>query len=128
MSRQQVLNAYEQALRFKPGDSKIERRCAEVAMEMGLEQINDAKTHLANLLGNTAQGWTMAGESELEEMLGDCHARESKFEEAETDYERSDQGRFFPRFRLRQAGTADAERSSKGIPRRPQADRGRQSS
>jgi tetratricopeptide (TPR) repeat protein len=87
--RRQVLSAFEQALRFTPEDSKLERRCAEVAMEMGLDQINDAKAHLTNLIGGLPRDGTGPEVAELHEMMGDCQARESKFLEAANDFERA---------------------------------------
>ena len=87
--RRQVLSAFEQALRFTPEDSKLERRCAEVAMEMGLDQINDAKAHLTNLIGGLPRDGKGPEVAELHEMMGDCQARESKFLEAANDFERA---------------------------------------
>ncbi len=43
-----VFLVHEQALRYNPGDLKLERRCADLALE--LERYNDAQRHLTNLL------------------------------------------------------------------------------
>lgn len=84
--RPAVLHAYQQALRFTPGEATIERRCAEVAMELGSEYLNEAKTHLTNLLDALPADKQGSEKGALMEMLGDCHARESHFEEAAKDF------------------------------------------
>ena len=54
----------EQALRYNPGDLKLERRCADLALELG--RYNDAQHHLKNLLEQVprdSQGQPVAASS-----------------------------------------------------------------
>ena len=53
--RDQVFLVHEEALRYNPGDSELERRCADLALELG--RYKDAQRHLTNLLENAQQGF-----------------------------------------------------------------------
>ena len=72
--RERVFLVHEEALRYNPGDSKLERRCADLALELG--RYNDAQRHLTNLLEKArkdSQGQPAAVElAELEDLLGQC--------------------------------------------------------
>ena len=46
--REQVFLVHEEAFRYNPDDSTLERRCADLALEQG--RYNDAQRHLTNLL------------------------------------------------------------------------------
>ena len=46
------------------------------------DRINDARTHLTALLDEYDKDSTDPGKAELEELLGDCSIRETKFQEA----------------------------------------------
>src|SRR5271157_3889693 len=46
--RERVFLVHEEALRYNPGDSELERRCADLALEQGLYK--EAQRHLTNLL------------------------------------------------------------------------------
>jgi tetratricopeptide (TPR) repeat protein len=83
--RVRVLATYQQALRLNPGDPKLERRCADLAMKLGDP---DAKSHITNLLSkfDRDEKPPIPEKAELEEMLGDCHARESNFDQAVKQY------------------------------------------
>ncbi len=73
---------HEEALRHNRSDARLERRCAEIAMEMGRH--NDARRHLVHLLEDPHS----AG-AELEDLLGQCEAGLTRFEEAERRYIRA---------------------------------------
>ena len=45
---ERVFLVYEEALRHNPGEPKLERRCADIALEQ--ERFSDAQRHLTNLL------------------------------------------------------------------------------
>jgi len=89
-----VFLTYEEALRHNPGDSKIERRCAEIALE--LKRYSDAERHLMNLImavrtdstgqpaaAKLAELEDLLGQSQRGMMLGQSAAGLSRFEEAE---------------------------------------------
>ncbi len=84
-----VLNVYQEALRFNPDDTQLKRRCADLAMTPFLNRTNDARTHLTALLDNYPKDSKDPdpGKAEIEELLAECFARESKFEEADGLYE-----------------------------------------
>jgi len=80
--REQVFLLYEQALRHSPDDSTLERRCADLALELG--RYNDAQQRLRSLLAKVpenSQGQPAA--AELEELLGRCSQGLAQYEEAE---------------------------------------------
>jgi tetratricopeptide (TPR) repeat protein len=80
--REPVYLIYEQALGYTPGDPKLERRCADLALE--LKRYNDARRHLKLLYeGAPKDSRGEAMDPELEKLLGQCDRRESKFPAAE---------------------------------------------
>src|SRR5208282_6301945 len=86
--RERVFLVNEEALRKNPDDRKLERRCAELAIE--LERHNDARRHLIHLNEAIQADPKKAAEAaELEDLLGQCDQPESKFDEAERHYRKS---------------------------------------
>ncbi|MGD0042748.1 MAG: tetratricopeptide repeat protein, partial [Isosphaeraceae bacterium] len=86
--RERVFLVNEEALRKNPDDRKLERRCAELAIE--LERPNDARRHLIHLNDAIQADPDKAAEAaELEDLLGQCDQPESKFDEAERHYRKS---------------------------------------
>ena len=86
--RERVFLVNEEALRKNPDDRKLERRCAELAIE--LERHNDARRHLIHLNDAIQADPDKAAEAaELEDLLGQCDRLESKFDEAERHYRKS---------------------------------------
>src|SRR5271157_4515729 len=86
--RERVFLVNEEALRKNPDDRKLERRCAELAIE--LERHNDARRHLIHLNQAIQADPEKAAEAaELEDLLGQCDQPESKFDEAEQHYRKS---------------------------------------
>jgi cellulose synthase operon protein C len=80
--RERVYLVHEQALRYNPGDSQLERRCADLAMELG--QYNDARRHIERLyLRAPKDPEGQPADPELEDLLGQCYRGESKIGEAE---------------------------------------------
>jgi len=83
--RDRVFLVHEQALRYNPGDSRLERRSADLALELG--RYKDAQRRLTNLVEKVprdAQGRPAAAElAELEDLLGQCDRGLTRFEEAE---------------------------------------------
>ena len=81
--RERVFLVYEQALRYNPGDAKLERRCADLALE--LRRYSDAQRHLTNLLEKRpkdSQGQPAAAElAELEDLLGQCDRGLTRYED-----------------------------------------------
>jgi tetratricopeptide (TPR) repeat protein len=86
--RERVFLVNEEALRKNPDDRKLERRCAELAIE--LERHNDARRHLIHLNEAIQADPEKAAEAaELEDLLGQCDQPESNFDEAERHYRKS---------------------------------------
>ncbi len=86
--RERVFLINEEALWKNPDDGKLERRCAELAIE--LERHNDARRHLIHLNDAIQADPKKAAEAaELEDLLGQCDQPESKFDEAERHYRKS---------------------------------------
>ena len=86
--RERVFLVNEEASRKNPDDRKLERRCAELAIE--LERHNDARRHLIHLNDAIQTDPDKAAEAaELEDLLGQCEQPESKFAEAERHYRKS---------------------------------------
>jgi cellulose synthase operon protein C len=83
--REQVFLIYEQALRNNVGDAKVERRCADLALE--LQRFSDAQRHLKKLLDvaseHSAGQPTGAEVAELEDLLGQCDRGLTRYELAE---------------------------------------------
>jgi predicted Zn-dependent protease len=77
--RAQVYLIHEQALGFNPGDPQLERKCAELALE--LQRFSDARRHLRALLPEDSPG--KPADAILEDLLGQCARGEAKFAEAE---------------------------------------------
>jgi len=87
-TRASVFLVHEQALRFNPADTILERRCADLAMELG--RFTEAQHHLANLLDRLpkdARGEPMIDQgpaaAELEELSAQCDRSLTHFDEAE---------------------------------------------
>ncbi len=75
---------HEQALRYNPGDSKLERRCADLALELG--RYIDAQRHLDKPGRQGPErfaGPTSPAGAELEDLLGQCERGLTRFDEAE---------------------------------------------
>jgi len=66
--RERVFLVHEEALRYNGGDGKLERRCADLALE--LQRYKDAQRHLTNLLEKGQPA--IAERAELEDFLGQC--------------------------------------------------------
>jgi tetratricopeptide (TPR) repeat protein len=81
--REQVFLVYEQALRLKPDDQQLKRRCAEVALKIG--RFQEAANYLEQLLGDP-EDKPKPAISELKELLGQCYRSMSSFENAEKAY------------------------------------------
>jgi len=87
--RERVFLVHQQALRYNPGDLKLERRCADLAFE--LKRYNDAHRHLDILLeqlsrdsqSKSADQATAKEKAELEDLLGQCDRGLLKYDEAE---------------------------------------------
>ncbi len=86
--RERVFLVNEEALRKNPDNRKLERRCAELALE--LERHSEARRHLIQLNEAIQADPEKAAEAaELEDLLGQCDQPESKFDEAEQHYRKS---------------------------------------
>ncbi len=72
---------YEQALRNNPGDATLERRCADLALELG--RYNEAQQRLQRLLARVPANSQGQPAAELEELLGRCSQGLVQYEEAE---------------------------------------------
>ncbi len=90
--RDRVLPVHEEALKYNPGDLKLERRCALVALELARykntpELYIEAQRHLTNLIQKpprNSEGRPVAAElAELEDLQGECDRELAHFEEAE---------------------------------------------
>ncbi len=91
--RDRVLLVYEQALRHNPGDLKLERRCADVALELArykneLGWYDDAQRHLTILIEQlplNSQGQPVAATelADVEDLLGQCDRELKRFDAAE---------------------------------------------
>ena len=80
--RERVYLVCEEALRKNPGNRKLERRCAELAMD--LERRGDARRHLKQLEDSIQADPARAVEvAELEDLLGQCDQGELKPADAE---------------------------------------------
>jgi tetratricopeptide (TPR) repeat protein len=86
LRRAQVFLVYEEALRHNPGDAKLGRRCAELALE--LQRYHDARRHLSELVKKKdSQGQPAAAEqAELEDLLGQCELGLTQYVEAEKQF------------------------------------------
>src|SRR5271157_2471678 len=92
--RDQVYLVYEEALRYNPSDPVLERRCADLALELRPERTADAKRHLKVLLTRAAEKLEKGTEvssaamelAELKELEGKCLLLESDFEAAANAY------------------------------------------
>jgi len=86
--RAHVFVVHEQALRYNPSDSALQRRCADLALELG--RYIDAQGHLANLVKKVPRdshgqpdGQPAAAElAELEDLLGQCDRGLTRYEDA----------------------------------------------
>ena len=80
--RADVYLVHEEALRFQPGDPQLERKCADLALE--LERYSDARRHLQLLHSRAPKdSHGEPADAELEDLLGQCDRGESKLAEAE---------------------------------------------
>ena len=86
--RERVFLVHEEALRKNPDDRGLERRLAELAMD--LDRSGDARRHLKRLNeGIQADPGKAAESAELEDLLGQCDQKESRFAEAEQHYRKA---------------------------------------
>jgi cellulose synthase operon protein C len=123
--RDRVLLVHEQALRYNPGDLKLERRCADLAIELAKQKneqsfYKDAERHLETLiekLSRDSQSPPVAKElAELEDLLGQCDRELARFEEAEKWFLRAikhDPGRVACYDRLARLGRLQRGRSAR---------------
>jgi tetratricopeptide (TPR) repeat protein/predicted TPR repeat methyltransferase len=85
LRRQPVFLVHEEALRHNPEDSELERRCADLALE--LERYKDAQRHLTSLLAPLLAKLPKDSQSqpaaELEDLLGQCERGLGQFDQAE---------------------------------------------
>jgi tetratricopeptide (TPR) repeat protein len=79
---ERVFLVHEEALRYNRGDRKLERRCADLALE--LRRYKDAQRHLTNLLEEGQPAF--AERAELEDLLGQCDQGLARYEDAEKWY------------------------------------------
>jgi len=90
--RERVFLVHEQALRYNPGDPELERRCADLALELG--RYKEAQSHLMSLLekadkDSQRQPAAAAARAELEDLLGQCSRGLTLYEDAEKWFEKS---------------------------------------
>ena len=82
--RDRAFLVYEQALRYNPDDMKLERRCADLALELGRH--SDAQRHLKALfdqLPKKSNAQSAAAErAELQDLLGQCERGLSRYDQA----------------------------------------------
>jgi cellulose synthase operon protein C len=83
--KERIFSVHEEALRYNADDSQLERRCADLALEIG--RYNDARRHLANLLKPGPASDTER--AELEDLSGQCEQGATQYELAEDFYERA---------------------------------------
>ncbi|MHB1556390.1 MAG: tetratricopeptide repeat protein, partial [Isosphaeraceae bacterium] len=89
-SRTQVTRSYlvfEQALRRRPTDRNLKRRCAELAMELGRD--GDARRLLNELLERAETDAEARERAELEDLLGQCEESLGKNEDARRSFARA---------------------------------------
>jgi tetratricopeptide (TPR) repeat protein len=86
--RVQVYLVHEEALRHDPDDPALERRCAELALQLG--RPGDARRHFTRLneRGRKDSGGAPA-DAALEDLLGQCDQEESKFPEAAENFRKA---------------------------------------
>ncbi|MGA2700263.1 MAG: tetratricopeptide repeat protein [Isosphaeraceae bacterium] len=133
--RERVFLVHEEALRYNPGDPELERRCADLALELG--RYKEAQSHLMSLLEkaeNDTQGQpAAAAQAELEDLLGQCSRGLTLYEDAGKWFEKSiqhDRGRVACYDRLARLRRTELRRIEAGdgtirdmIARNPQAGR-----
>ncbi len=86
LRRERVFLVYEEALRHNSGDSELERRCADLALDLG--RYNDAERHLTALLeqvpkDSQGQPAAAAERAALEDLLGQCERGLTQYDKAE---------------------------------------------
>ena len=88
LRRGRVYLIHMEALRHNPGDMVLERRCAELALELG--RYGDARSYLTDLLDRRRER-TLRGRaaSELEELLGRCRHGQTRYDDAERSFRRA---------------------------------------
>jgi predicted Zn-dependent protease len=90
-NRERVFLVHEEALRYNAANRGLERRCAELAME--LRRYTDARSHLQRLVGSIpgdSQGRAATAElAELQDLQGQCEHGLTKFEDSEERYVQS---------------------------------------
>ncbi|WP_165229447.1 tetratricopeptide repeat protein [Aquisphaera insulae] len=86
-AKEQVFLVHERALQFNPDDEALERRCADLAME--LVRYSDAERHLKKLLSRAGTAEKPRDKAELGELLGQCAVGGTRFEEAESLFRQS---------------------------------------
>jgi tetratricopeptide (TPR) repeat protein len=89
--RERVFLIHEQALGHNEGNLKLERKCADLALE--LERYSDAKRHVTKLLEaipkNSRDHLVITEMAELEDMMAQCEQGSLNPEQAEEWYRRS---------------------------------------
>ena len=113
----QVLEVYQEALRFNPEDPKLLRRCAELAMTPGLNRANDARTHWNALLKQHVKDPADPERAEIDEKLAECFARESNFDKAVESYQEAisiDKTRITSYVNLAELGRQERARTRRG--------------
>jgi tetratricopeptide (TPR) repeat protein len=83
--REHVFLVHEEAFRYNPADSKLERRCAELALEVG--RYSDAQRHLKNLRDKGEPSDTEL--AELEDLLGQCARGLTRLEDADKLFDKA---------------------------------------
>ncbi len=85
---QRVFLVHEEALRYNHSDAKLERRCADLALE--LQRYKDAQRHLTNLLLKFSResegGVAITERAEIEDVLGQCDQGLAHYEDAEKSF------------------------------------------
>ena len=84
-NRERVFLIHEEALRYNAGDTRLERKCADLALE--LQRYGDAQRHLKNLFdsakSNPQAQPTAVELAELQDLLGRCDLGLTRYEDAE---------------------------------------------
>ena len=116
---ERVFLVHEQALRYNAADLKLERKCADLAMQ--LKRFKDADRHLSALFNQlpvaSQDKSVQRALSELAELLGQCKRGLSRFEDAEKlflDSIRHDPARLSSYDRLARLERTDLRRPKAG--------------
>src|SRR5207302_342392 len=89
--RERVFLVYQQALRQNPGDPKLERRCADLALELG--RYADAGRYLTKLQAegqkDSRRQPAAAEQAELEDLLGQCERGLNRHQQANDQFKKA---------------------------------------